>query len=277
MTQTVEATAVAVPDNRPHQVAVANPVQYEQGTKLLAAIAEAAANPKVDVVKMKELMAMRREIMDEQRRVAFDAAFAAMQEELPEVVEKGEIKIVKDGKQVGKAQPYAKFEDILAAVRPILARHGFGVRFNIQDEQQFIRVTCILSHREGHREETSKLLPKDNSGSKNAVQAEGSSVSYGKRYTMNAILNIATRDEDDDGNAAVPPPASPLITAAQKEIILKALGGPGENVAKFNETYKLASLEKIKAKDFDRALAAAKRMMANNVTPVEGFFGDKDE
>jgi len=47
-------------------------------------------------------------------------------------------------------------------------------------------------------------LPLDNSGSKNAVQAVGSSVSYGKRYVMAALLNITTRGEDDDGNAAAP-------------------------------------------------------------------------
>jgi len=43
-----------------------------------------------------------------------------------------------------------------------------------------------------------------NGGSKNAVQAVGSSVSYGKRYVMSALLNITTTDDDDDGQSAVP-------------------------------------------------------------------------
>ncbi|WP_409524602.1 ERF family protein [Pseudomonas sp.] len=45
------------------------------------------------------------------------------------------------------------------------------------------------------------LLPLDTSGSKNAVQAVGSSTSYGKRYVMSALLNLTTRGEDDDGHA----------------------------------------------------------------------------
>ncbi|WP_340146807.1 ERF family protein [Halomonas sp. PA16-9] len=42
------------------------------------------------------------------------------------------------------------------------------------------------------------LLPADISGNKNAVQAFGSSTSYGKRYVLSALLNI-TRGQDDNG------------------------------------------------------------------------------
>jgi hypothetical protein len=44
-------------------------------------------------------------------------------------------------------------------------------------------------------------LPLDTSGSKNNVQAVGSSTSYGKRYTATLLLNIRTKGEDDDGHA----------------------------------------------------------------------------
>ena len=37
------------------------------------------------------------------------------------------------------------------------------------------------------------------------MQAIGSSVSYGKRYALCMLLNIATGGEDDDGQKAVPP------------------------------------------------------------------------
>jgi hypothetical protein len=44
----------------------------------------------------------------------------------------------------------------------------------------------VLSHELGHSEETTMTLPLDTSGSKNNVQAVGSSTSYGKRYTATA-------------------------------------------------------------------------------------------
>ena len=63
-------------------------------------------------------------------------------------------------------------------------------------------ITAILSHREGHSEETTLTLDADKSGSKNAVQAVGSSISYGQRYAAVALLNITTRGMDDDGENA---------------------------------------------------------------------------
>ena len=42
-------------------------------------------------------------------------------------------------------------------------------------------------------------LPVDTTGSKNAVQAVGSSTAYGKRYVMEALLNLTSRGQDDDG------------------------------------------------------------------------------
>lgn len=241
--------------------AVALPVNpmIESAAQLITSIARAASDPKVDTTKMRELMNMRNEIMAEQRQIAFDSDFSMMQAELPEVIEKGDIK--GESKKTGTKidQSYAKFEDILAAVRPILGRYGFGVRFTIDDtsEKDVLIVTCILSHRDGHREQTSKRLPKDHSGSKNAVQAEGSSVSYGKRYTMNAILNIATRGEDDDGRAAAAP-VVPSITDKQKEMINNALGAP-ELIAMFCKDNDIKHLGEIESGSFDTAHAKAKR------------------
>ncbi len=60
-----------------------------------------------------------------------------------------------------------------------------------------------MSHRAGHSERTSILLPADVSGNKNAVQAVASSVSYGKRYTAGALLNFTTHGEDDDAFSSV--------------------------------------------------------------------------
>jgi hypothetical protein len=68
-----------------------------------------------------------------------------------------------------------------------------------------VTVTATLGHVGGHAEETTMTLPHDSSGSKNAVQAIGSSTSYGKRYTALSLLNITTRGEDDDGNGGSSP------------------------------------------------------------------------
>ena len=113
---------------------------------------------------------------------------------------------------------YALWEDINEELKPILAKHGFALSFRIPRGANGVEVEGVLSHKEGHRETTSILLPADTTGSKNAVQAVASSVSYGKRYTAGALLNFTTTGEDDDGQTANQKPAAPaepVITAGQ--------------------------------------------------------------
>ncbi|WP_301585011.1 ERF family protein [Halomonas alkaliantarctica] len=161
-------------------------------TAIIQVIERAALNPDVDIDKMERLLQMQERVMDRQAMMAYNAAMAAMQTELPSIEERGQ---TNNG-------CYATLEDIVDTVRPILQKHGFAVSFRIQTQERGIQVTGVLMHKDGHREETSMLLPADMSGNKNAVQAFGSSTSYGKRYVLSALLNITTRGQDDNGNAA---------------------------------------------------------------------------
>ena len=163
-----------------------------ESTAIIQVIERAALNPDVDIDKMERLLQMQERVMDRQAMMAYSAAMAAMQTELPSIEERGK---TNNG-------CYATLEDIVDTVRPILQKHGFAVSFRIQTQERGIQVTGVLMHKDGHREETSMLLPADISGNKNAVQAFGSSTSYGKRYVLSALLNITTRGQDDNGNAA---------------------------------------------------------------------------
>lgn len=170
-----------------------NPVAQDQSAAVIAMIERVAVDPNADIAKLEKMIELQERILDRNAKGAFASAMAAMQSEMPEVAERGKAHNTK----------YATFEDINAAVRPVLEKYGFAVTFRIKQTDVSIKVTAVLSHREGHSEETDIVLPSDASGSKNAVQAVGSSVSYGKRYTMSALLNIATRGEDDDAAGAV--------------------------------------------------------------------------
>lgn len=163
---------------------------------MLAMIERAARDPNVDVGKMEKLWAMKEHADAIHAKQAYDAAMAELQTELPDIPERG--KAVVNG-QV--RYTFALWEDINAAIKPILSKYGFALTFRIQPGDH-ISVTGVLSHKDGHREETSISLPADTSGSKNAVQAVASSTSYGKRYTAGALLNLTSHDEDDDAFGA---------------------------------------------------------------------------
>lgn len=179
-----------------------------ESAAIIQVIERAAMNPNVDIDKMERLLQMQERIMERNARSAFASALSAMQEHLPVIAENGRI-VVRDKvtKEVIQSTGYALWEDINEAIKPVLSAYGFALSFKtgIAPDGK-ITVTGILSHRDGHSEDTTMILPHDSTGSKNAVQAVGSSTSYGKRYTACALLNITSRGEDDDGQAAAAPP-----------------------------------------------------------------------
>lgn len=188
------AGEIILPEQRRQAV-----VPISNDSNIMAVISRAAADPTCDIDKLERLMAMHERMQARDAEAEFNAAMAAMQSDIPSIAERGAI--VVNGQ---KRSDYATFEDINDVIKPIMQQHGFAITFKVENIAQGLSVTGILMHRAGHRESTTMLLPLDTSGSKNAVQAVGSSTSYGKRYVMSALLNLTTRGEDDDGHAAVP-------------------------------------------------------------------------
>lgn len=216
-------------------------------TSLMAVISRAASDPNTDVDKLERLMGMYERITTARNKASFDAALATMQPELPVVDRRGKIVIrdKNDKEIIIQSTPYALFEDICKAVGPKLAEHGFAISFRTGTAADGkLLVTAILSHRDGHREETSMPLMHDSTGSKNAVQAVGSSVSYGKRYTMCALLNIVSHGEDDDGKSAG---AGETITDEQVQEISNLLTETKSNLVLFLKKIKVESLTEIRA------------------------------
>jgi hypothetical protein len=233
------------------QQQAAPPAQQEEGNEaaaIIQVIERAAMNPDVDIDKMERLLQMQERVLDRQATADYSAAMAAMQTEIPSIAERGK----------SHSGGYAKLEDIVDTVRPIMQKHGFAVSFRVNTVERGIEVTGVLMHRGGHREETTMLLPADTSGSKNAVQAFGSSTSYGKRYVLCALLNITTRGEDDDGNASAP---TNTVTAFQAGQIAQTVGRcPKATQDWFAKTYGDAS--QVPKAQFDKLMAGLNKAMA---------------
>lgn len=170
-----------------------------------------ASNKDIDVEKLQRLIDMQERILAHDAESAFNAAFAEMQADIPEIDERGRIL-----NREGTVQShYAKNEDIQKVLRPILKQHGFSLAFETQwPDKTTVKVLGILTHRDGHKRTSEFLAGADTSGSKNAIQALGSSISYGHRYTTCDLLNITSREpsqRDDDGERSEmhKQPASP--------------------------------------------------------------------
>ena len=123
--------------------------------------------------------------------------------------------------------------------------------FRTGQEGDVVVVTAVLDHQDGHQEATSLRLPPDVGVNRNNVQAVGSSVSYGKRYTACALLNITTRGEDDDARSA-----RDLITPEQVQTLQDLLRAANTSPKRLLRYLKVESLAMLPAPRFEEALSA---------------------
>jgi ERF superfamily protein len=221
-TGTKEVTLLDVDEQTPPHVP-ADLVFKPNDNGMLPMIERLAAMKDFDVAKLEKLIDMQERILEREAKAAFEAAFAIMQPDIPQIDEKGRI-IVKGQLR----STYAKLEDIHEVVKPIIARHGFSIRHKTEwpaDKPGIIRIVGILGHKQGHRETTEFEAPSDKSDYRSDIQSQGSTVSYGRRYTTLDLLNISTRGQDKDGQHQQEKPDPPeglnkywkqLTTAAEK-------------------------------------------------------------
>ena len=182
------------------------------GDEQMTAIERFVLDPRVDVEKLERVIALQERAHSQSSRVDFFAAFSGLQAKLPAIGKGGTI-YQKGGTKVRNR--YSKMgDDILPVIKPLLAEYGFSLRwrtgFFVEDGKKMIRVTGLLSHKLGWFEESVFEAPPDVHDSRNYVQALGSTISYGHRYTMVDLLNLEMADDvtDDDGQAATGTPAA---------------------------------------------------------------------
>jgi hypothetical protein len=132
--------------------------------------------------------------------------------------------------QVGnQTRFYADLSSVLEVVGPVLAKHKLGfVQFPHGGGQGPVTVITRLFHESGEFMECDASMP---SGS-NGAQGVGSAITYCKRYSLMAVLGLAT--EDDDGKAASAPqqqhrqqPRTAGVTEAQIRSMVTAFGERG--------------------------------------------------
>jgi len=193
----------------------------EQTAPILAMVERVAMNPEADMDKLERLLDMQERVLNRESEMAYNTAMSALQAELPTVYKASD----------GHNSKYAKFEVINEAVRPYLTQHGFSISFKSNFDSGLLEITGIISHKDGHKEQTTMVLPFDKTGSKNDVQAIGSSVSYGRRYVLCMLLNISTADDDNGVSAAVTPEQTinDLLAAASEDLRKKFFKKCGTN------------------------------------------------
>ena len=216
---------------------------------ILSIIERVAMSPDADIDKLEKMLDLQERIIDKNSAQAFAAAMSLCQGEMPSVV--------KSAKNNQTHSTYAKFEDILEKSKPVYTKHGFALSFGTDQSpiENHIRITCDISHSQGHTKHFFQDLPIDNQGmggkvNKTLIHGTASTFTYGRRYLFTMIFNIAVTDDDNDGNQIQ---QHPKINSEQVSILNDLINRTQTNQSLFNKFFKIEKIEDIYLAHFDQA------------------------
>ena len=182
-----------------------------------------------DLDKLQQLMGLQERWEANEAKKAYVTAMNAFKADPPEVFKSKHVSF-ETSKGI-TAYNHALLDEAVAAIGSGLSKHGLSFRWDCEQLEAMIRVTCIITHVQGHSEKTWLQSGADQSGGKNNIQAIGSTVTYLQRYTLFAATGLAAKGMDDDGGGS-----EKVFITEQQAADLKALAEEVEaDVPKFLE------------------------------------------
>lgn len=241
------------PVQPPHQALVTTSGAAPALNPMLAMI-DKAIDRGAGVEMLEKLMALQERFEAGEARKAFAIAISAAKSEIPPITKS---KVVDFTSAKGRTNyNYADLAAIAGVVDPVLSRHGLSYRYRSAQDVGALSITCIMSHRDGHQEETTLVAGRDESGNKNHIQAVGSTATYLQRYTLMLALGLAAAQDDDGNNPDAP---EKPIDDSQYRYLLDLIEKAGTTEEKLLAFIKAKDLETLNQAQYRRAEGALRQ------------------
>jgi len=160
-----------------------------------AELIQMAISQGTDLDQLEKLLDLQERWEKGEAKKAYHVAMTKFKENPPKIDKDKKVKYL------NVKYSHASLANIVEKVTAELSKHGLSASWRTNQNGQIV-VICRITHVLGHSEETSLSANSDDSGSKNSIQAMGSTINYLERYTLLAILGLSTYDQDDDGQSS---------------------------------------------------------------------------
>ncbi|HEX3577553.1 MAG TPA: ERF family protein, partial [Thermoanaerobaculia bacterium] len=187
-----------VPASKPSTSSVALAPPQNTG-EVMALFAHLAQQPNLNVDTLERLMAMHERLIAQQAVERFAVAMQAAQAEMRP--------ISADATNPQTRSKYASYNKLDLALRRIYTAHGFAVSYDTakSEKPEHMLVLAYVSHAGGHVRTHQVEMPNDGKGAKGGdvmtkTHATGAAMTYGMRYLLKMIFNVAVGEDDTDGN-----------------------------------------------------------------------------
>ena len=208
---------------------------------------QAAVQKGGDITQLEKLMDLQERYERNQAAASFASALAEFQGKCPPIHK---------GRSGAHGAKFAGFDDIMATIKPFLAACGLSVSFDTEHtDDNRINCTCIIKHGI-HEHRTKFTCPVATDLKANSSQKYGSALSYVKRYSLSAALNLVTTDEDVDAQDQ----GADFITQDQVAELHALLTQTGSNIPAFFAWMGVDEIGTItQGKQFNAAIAAVRK------------------
>jgi len=202
---------------------------------------------------------MERERAHQEKR-AFNQSMAECQSDMRHVSP--------DGYNKQTDSKYATYDKLDKALRPIYTKHGFGLSFDTADcdRDQTVRVVCHVTHTDGHCHDYHIDMPADGKGAKGGAvmtttHATGAAATYGMRYLLKMIFNVAIGEDDSDGNLGDPPT---VITSIELDNLIQLIEDAGAEKAKICEWAEVGDLRDMSQDKYAKVVQSLTKRINKN-------------
>lgn len=126
---------------------------------------------------------------------------------------------------------YRNCEDILEAVKPLLAKHGISMQINddlvLIGDRYYIKATVRVFNGDDSLCNSAYAREEESKKGMDASQLTGSTSSYARKYALNGMFLI---DDNKDADSMDNSDTKPSITPSNKDTLLKVMGD-GNDIA----------------------------------------------
>lgn len=223
-----------------------------QARKSPAELIASAVGSGADLDKLAGLLALQKDWEANEARKAYHLAMANFKANPPQIYKDSHVSYTTS--KGTTEYNHATLANVCGMINKAMSPHGLSASWVTKQDGGKVIVTCRITHALGHFEETTLSANPDDTGSKNQIQAIGSTVTYLQRYTLLALTGLATEEQDDDAQTVV----TEFVTEAQVATMKEYIAAYGVNEPKFLEYVGTPSLDKIPKDQYQKALTLLK-------------------
>lgn len=241
--------------------AIVNTEIQQETSAVLSMIERAASDPNVDVMKMEKLLDMQERVLNRQAESEF---FRSLN-----VCQSGMTRVSTDRNNGQTKSKYASYAALDRVLRPIYTDNGLCLSFDTEPSglDGILRVVCYVSNG-NYTKRYSVDMPADGKGAKGGdvmtkTHATGAAASYGMRYLLKMIFNVAIGEDDTDGN--MPEAKNQVLTIDKDQTfeLMALINKAGITPQQFCEKGRVDSIHELPANRFDAAKNSLVRQIEN--------------